>query len=253
MLMAAVVAALAACGGPADTAAPSPASAQLDGDWVLTEGIDVVDGYPVTLSIDGPTAGGRSACNSYGARVVLDGSALRFEQVSSTAMGCEPAVMDAEAAYLDALVQVRSWSIMDGQLQLDGPTPLVFDPRPAIPTEALVDTTWTLESLVNGDTVQSVRGQPATLLLLPDGTVDASTGCRMLSGRWVQSGAEVLLPELAAVGDCPADLAEQDGHVVSVLGDGFNAQVDGNVLTVTSMGDKGLVYRAGTADDSDRS
>jgi ABC-type glycerol-3-phosphate transport system substrate-binding protein len=49
MLMAAVVAALAACGGPADTAAPSPASAQLDGDWVLTEGIDVVDGYPVTL------------------------------------------------------------------------------------------------------------------------------------------------------------------------------------------------------------
>jgi heat shock protein HslJ len=142
---------------------------------------------------------------------------------------------------------------MDGQLQLDGPTPLVFDARPAIPTEALVDATWTLESLVNGDTVQSVRGQPATLLLLPDGTVDAGTGCRMLSGKWVQSGAEVLLPELAAVGDCPTDLAEQDGHVVSVLGDGFNAQVDGNVLTVTSMGDKGLVYRAGTADDSDRS
>ena len=80
---------------------------------------------------------------------------------------------------------------MDGPLQLDGPTPLVFDARPAIPTEALVDATWTLESLVNGDTVQSVRGQPATLLLLSDGTVDAGTGCRVLSGRWVQSGAEV--------------------------------------------------------------
>ncbi len=126
-----------------------------------------------------------------------------------------------------------------------------------------VDTTWTLESLVSGDTVQSVHGQPATLVLLSDGTVTAGTGCRALSGRWVQSGAELLLPELAADGDCPADLEGQDNHVVSVLGDGFHvvsvlgdgftAQVDGNVLTVTSMGDKGLVYRAGPADDSDGS
>ncbi|MGB7980212.1 MAG: META domain-containing protein [Candidatus Nanopelagicales bacterium] len=253
MLIAAVVAALAACAEPGDTAATSPASATLAGDWVLAEGIDVVDGYPVTLSIDGTTAGGRSACNSYGARVVLDGSAVRFDQVSSTDMGCDPAVMDVEAAYVDALVQVRSWSIASGQLQLDGPTPLVFDPRPAVPTEALVDTTWTLESLVSGDTVQSVHGQPATLVLLSDGTLTAGTGCRTLSGRWVQSGAEVFLPELAADGDCPADLAGQDNHVVSVLGDGFTAQVDGNVLTVTSMGDKGLVYRAWPADDSDDS
>ncbi len=59
-----VVAALAACAEPGDTAATSPASATLAGDWVLAEGIDVVDGYPVTLSIDGTTAGGRSASAS---------------------------------------------------------------------------------------------------------------------------------------------------------------------------------------------
>lgn len=253
MLMAAGVAAVAACAGPGGTAATSPASAPLAGDWVLAEGIDVVEGYPVSLSIDGTTAGGRSACNSYGARVVLDGSAVRFDQVSSTDIGCDPAVMDVEAAYIDALVRVRSWSIVGGQLQLDGPTPLVFGPRPAVPTEALVGTTWTLESLVSGDTVQSVGGEPATLVLLSDGTLTAGTGCRTLSGRWVRSGGEVLLPDLAADGDCPADLAGQDNRVVSVLGDGFTAQVDGDVLTVTSMGDEGLVYRAGPADDSDGS
>ena len=98
MLMAAVVATVAACAAPGDPTATSPTSAPLAGDWVLAEGIDVVDGYPVTLAIDGPTAGGRSACNSHGARAVLNGSAVRFDQVSSTDMGCAPAVMDVEAA-----------------------------------------------------------------------------------------------------------------------------------------------------------
>ena len=35
------------------------------------------------------------------------------------------------------------------------------------------------------------------------------------------------MPELAAEGDCPPDLQAQDSHVISVLGDGFRASVDG--------------------------
>jgi hypothetical protein len=35
---------------------------------------------------------------------------------------------------------------------------------------------------------------------------------------------------------CPADLANQDGYVVGVLGDGFTVAIEGDRLTVTAMG-----------------
>ena len=51
------------------------------------------------------------------------------------------------------------------------------------------------------------------------------------------------MTELAAEGECPADLQAQDSHVISVLGDGFRASVEGQVLILTSSGGLGLVYR----------
>jgi hypothetical protein len=44
-------------------------------------------------------------------------------------------------------------------------------------------------------------------------------------------------------GECPADLAEQDGHIVGVL-EGFRASIDGQQLTLTGDGGEGLIYRA---------
>ena len=52
------------------------------------------------------------------------------------------------------------------------------------------------------------------------------------------------MTEMTAHGECPAELEAQDGHVVTVLGDGFSAGVDGQLLTLTSSGDLGLVYRS---------
>jgi hypothetical protein len=49
---------------------------------------------------------------------------------------------------------------------------------------------------------------------------------------------------LAANGECPPDLQDQDGHVIAVLGDRFRGVVDGRRLIVTSQGGLGLAYRA---------
>ena len=48
------------------------------------------------------------------------------------------------------------------------------------------------------------------------------------------------MTEMTAEGECPAELEAQDSHVVSVLGDGFSAVVDGQLLTLSSSGDLGL-------------
>ena len=87
-------------------------------------------------------------------------------------------------------------------------------------------------------------GEPATLELSAEGTLTGSTGCRRLIGRFTIAGDTVRLTDLSPGTDsCPADVAAQDGHVVTVPG-GFQASIDGDRLTLTDPGGRGPVYRA---------
>lgn len=235
---------VAACsgGGEADEGG---ASAHPDGDWQLTSGMDLVDDFPITMSINGVEVSGRAACNSYFGTVQGDGTAISFGEMGWTEMGCEPDVMRAETTFLTMLGLVESFDYAEGGLVLVGPQgDLVFDKVEPIPTAELIETTWVLETIVEGETAASVGGEPATLLFAADGTLTGSTGCRTLTGRWVDNGAVIAVPELSADGECSRDLVRQDGLAVTVVGDEFRASIDGDRLTLTSMGGDGLVYRA---------
>ncbi|MEA2001304.1 MAG: META domain-containing protein [Actinomycetota bacterium] len=235
---------LAACGG-GEASSDVSSRGIPDGDWRLAEGVTVVADFPITLSIAGSDASGRAACNSYFGTVVVNGSAISFGQLGQTQMACEPAVMDAETTFMTALGTIERFDVSGDRLTLSGTSPdLVFERVVPVPTADLVDTLWILETVIDGDTASSVGGDPATLLLAGDGTLTASTGCRTLTGRWLENGGVIVVPELAADGECPSDLSRQDSQVVTVIGDEFRAEIDGNVLTLTSMGGDGLVYRA---------
>lgn len=232
----------AACGS--EDPAGSPGST-LDGDWVLTGGVALVDGFPITMSIEGDQISGRAACNSYFGKVTTDGSRLTIGELGATEMGCEPAVMDAEAAFLAALLEVTTFDRNGDRLTLSGSgIELSLEPVVPVPTASLIGTTWVLDTLIEGATVSTAAGDPAILLLAEDGTLSASTGCRTLVGTWLERGGVVIVPTLSAEGECPADLWEQDSQVVSVVGDEFRAAVDGDRLTLTSMGGDGLGYLA---------
>ena len=225
-------------GGPSDLPRP-------DGDWVLVGGVVTTPDFPITMSITGTEVTGRAACNSYFGTVVVNAAAVQFGEMGWTAMACEPAVMATESAFLTGLAAAESFEYRNDQLVLTGPSDeLVFDPVPPVPTAALLDTTWVLETLIEGEAAMTTLGEPASLLLAADGTLNASTGCRTLSGRWLESGGVIIVPELAADGECPDELWKQDSLVITVIGDDFRAEVDGDVLTLTSMGGDGLVYRA---------
>ena len=232
----------AACGSEDPTG--SPASTP-DGDWVLTGGVALVDGFPITMSIDGDQVSGRAACNSYFGTVTIDANRLTIGELGATEMGCEPAVMDAEAAFIAALLEVTAFDRNGDLLTLSGPgIDLSFEPVVPVPTAALIGTTWVLDTLVEGETVSTPAGNPAMLLLAEDGTLSASTGCRTLVGTWFESGGVIVVPTLSAEGECPAELWKQDSQVVTVIGDEFRVAVDGDRLTLTSMGGDGLGYRA---------
>lgn len=235
-----------ACGEPAE-----PAS--IEGAWQLESGtldgepIPIVDGHPITLTIEGDTVGGIAACNSYGGSYTLSNGVITFSAFSQTEMACFPEeAMASESAYLQALSRTTSASVTDDSLTLPGEgVELVFSQLPPVPTADLTNTVWVLDGLIDGDSVSSVAGERASLEIYTDGSMIGSTGCRSLHGVYAISGSEVTMTEFLARGECadPAVQA-QDDQVTAVLGEGFGVTIEGGSLTLTSQGGLGLTYRA---------
>lgn len=221
-----------------------------DGDWLLIDA--TVDGAPielsdearVTLSINGTQVTGTSACNGYGGKIVVENGVVRFGDIAMTMMGCEEPAMSIETAYHAALGRVRLASLDGDALVLAGDgVSLRFEPIPPVPTAELVETLWTLDTLITTDVATSVGGEPATLRIASDLSFEGSTGCRSFSGRFAETGGELTAVDLARTDQaCAPELVAQDAHVTSVLGDGFRATIDGERLTLTAAGGQGLGY-----------
>lgn len=241
---------LAACGGGGGAAPSASAEPELDlaGTWELTEGtgVPIVADYPITLSFTGSEFSGVAACNQYGGRVSLAGGDFSLSDLAMTAMGCELDVLAAEEEYVAALRAVDHVAREGDELVLSGPgVELRFARLADPPTAELVDQTWVLETIVVGDIASPPMGEPATLELSSDGTFTGSTGCRTFSGEWLERGNQIIAPTMGMNElECPAELQEQDSHVVSVVGDGFVPTIEGDLLTLTDPGSIGLVYRA---------
>lgn len=223
----------------------------LIGDWELERGTTAGNPFPivgghritVTFSDDG-TVGGVAACNSYGGTYVADGEDVIVGELASTAMACgEPGVMESEVAFLAVFSEPLTYTVSDDELTIrHSAGELTFTRVRPVPAAELIDTQWQLETMIVGEAATSVDGEPS-LLLGSDGSVSGSTGCRRFSGEYIFDGDTVLFTTLITSGECPADLADQDGFIVNVLGDGFVTEIEGDQLTATSRGSEGLVYR----------
>jgi heat shock protein HslJ len=242
-----------ACAAPSTTTTASGPAAVLDpsGGWRLVEGtadgqpLVLRDDAPVTFNVVGSQVSGGSGCNQYFGEFGLDGGRVTLGPLGGTEMACEEPLMALEAAYLAGLATVDSARMDADQLVLTGPgTELRFERVEPPPAARLGSTQWTLDSLVSGDAVSSTVGEPATLLLLEDGTFEGSTGCRMFTGQYMTVGDELEVDGLKAEGNCRGDAAEQDQHVLDVFEGRFRPTIEGQQLTLTGDGGNRLVYRA---------
>ena len=235
--------------GCAERGGGSPASDVL-GEWELTDGTS--DGAPLprpaigraTLSLENGQLGGVSYCNHYSGTYRLDGPALRIDGLGGTEMGCEPDVMAAESAYLEALAGVAEAQIDDEELVLtgDGAT-LRFRRVPPVPTSELAGTDWALDTLVEGETASSVAGG-STLRLEAGGTAGGTTACRTFSGTWTTVGDELTVADLVTDDRaCPEEIQRQDEHELAVLGGVMTIEITEDRLTLTGPSGDGLIYR----------
>ena len=98
--------------------------------WLLSEwpGQTLPIGKEGSLSLDAENKiSGKSFCNGFGGNAVINGSAIKFEQIFGTMMFCEE-VGQAEKNYLDGLRAVNSYNLSGGKLQLliDGKVAMIF-------------------------------------------------------------------------------------------------------------------------------
>ena len=240
--------------GACSAGASDPGGAEpvdVAGAWQMSSGtidgvvLAVADDAPVMLTVKGTELRGRSACNNYGGEIAFQEGRPRLTLTYMTQMACAEPVMAVEAAFTAVLPRVVGAARDGDRLTLTGPgVELLFDRIPPVPLAQLLGTDWVLDSIVAGEVVSNVAGDPATLRLDADGTFTGSTGCRTFSGRWVEASGGIRPTDLGMDhGECPPDLAGQDGHVVGVLG-GYRATIDGQTLTLTGERGDGLVYRA---------
>ena len=249
---------------PTDTT-PDDGSADrtIQGQWLLRSGsldgeeIELIDGWDVTLDIDGDGVGGTAACNGYGGTVSVgdeleSGGSFVVGELSWTEMGCDPAVMELEQRFLAALRQVDSYELADtlSLARTGAGTSLTFERVEPVADSELVGTTWVLDTLISGDAASNSPGMDnAFLEFADDGTLAGSTGCRRLEGEWSLQGARIQIPVLSAIDDptagvCSPDSEALDRAVVAVVESGTAVQIEGERMTLTAPGGDGLSFTA---------
>jgi heat shock protein HslJ len=229
----------------------------LDGPWVLVSGsvdgapVALVDGWDVTLTIEGSQVGGRAACNGYGGTLDTAGGTFIVGDLSWTEMGCEPAVMELEQAYLRSLSGIDSHTLTEGRLTITGAgAEWVFEAAVPVPDAEIVGTAWVLDTYLDGEAASNMpMMELATLTFNADGILTGSTSCRQLVGEWITSGATVQFTSFSAIDDptagvCAPESETLDGLIISVLESGFTVEIDGNRMTLMAPGDEGLSYAA---------
>lgn len=243
---------------PSVTTAPRQPLAAPDGDWIAISGVaagsDValLDGWDITMSVDGDEIGGTAACNGFGgAAEIDDDGSFRVGELSWTEMGCESPVQTLEQVFLTSLGDVTHYAVLDDVLTLSSDVDeWVFHRMTPVDDAAIVGTMWVLDTYIDGEASMIVPSmESATLLFGDDGRLTGSTGCRALEGEWNADGGRINVTSLTAIDDpaagvCAPQSETLDGLVVSVLESSLTVGVDGEQLTLMAPGNQGLSYTA---------
>lgn len=230
-----------------------PGTGDLDGDWTLLSGthdgaaLELIDGAPVTLTIDGAEARGQAACNSFSGSVTVSGARFRLHDLATTMMGCEAPIMALESAYHAALGAVSEARRTGDRLTLTGDgVELVYGLTPATPDVAMAGTDWRLETILQGDVAAHAADFERVVMRFDaDGTVAGRAGCLTWDGTWSQDAAgTIAVTASTAVAPClPDQVSSAEDAVRTVVEDGFRAAIAGDRLIVEPGAGIGLEFR----------
>lgn len=208
----------------------------------------LVPGTTIRLNFSGANLGASAGCNSIGGTYRIEGGRLVFEGGAMTEMGCD-AARHAQDDWLSTFLASKPTVRLNGNdltLESGGVVVSLRDRTVVEPDANISGPTWTLASIIQGDSVSSVRaGGSATLKFGADGKLEVFAGCNRGGGTWRAVGAgvevsEIMLTKMA----CDAQTSAIESAMLAVLDAGsITAGIKGNTLTLQA-GANGLQFQA---------
>lgn len=162
-------------------------------------GHQLVEGTHVRLRVDGERLVIEAGCNTMSGEVAVAGGRLVVGSLTSTMMGCEPPLM-AQDEWVGAFFESGPAVTFDGstlELTSDDGTTIVLAEEPPAEDAPLVGPTWVATTIVEGDVVSSVPGEPPTFTFHDDGTVEVFDGCNRGAGRYAVDGERLTFDGVA--------------------------------------------------------
>ncbi|KRF15847.1 hypothetical protein ASH02_04290 [Nocardioides sp. Soil796] len=192
----------------------------------------------IILDFTDGTVTAKAGCNALFGRYTFDENGLEIARLGGTEMGCVQDRMQQD----EMLGQ-----LLPGHWEVTGtdPTTLSRDGAELTLSQEIVrqtelqGTTWMLDSLIEGATVESVPGKVvATIKLTQDGNLEFNDGCNSGGGSAQVTADTLLLGGLRTTlkGCLDADLARISKAYSRVLDGTVDYTLEGNRLTLTDGG-----------------
>lgn len=248
---------LAACGGPGNASegpdTPPPADPLRGHTFLSTAIMDAGVDHPlaagtrVSLQF---TDDGRllasAGCNTLNGQVRVAEGKLTTE-LDMTAMGCAPELMAQDTWLAEVLGADPAWRLDGPELTVtSGQTELTLVEREvAEPDVALVETTWVVDTLIDGQTASSVpAGAQATLVFGVD-RVTVAGGCNNGSTAYELSGSTIKFEGVSmTMKACAEPLMQLEKSVVDVLTGAVAFEITADKLSLEHPSGKGLQLHA---------
>jgi len=218
---------------------------------VAGEPHELVGGTEVSLDF---TEDGRlvanAGCNTMSGKVTTaDGRLDVGGGLAMTEMGCDPPRHDQDEWLAGVLGAGPEWRLAGSRLVVStADTELVLEDREvADPDRPLTETTWAVDTLVDGDAASSTpAGATATLEFAGD-RVLISAGCNGGSAGYTVSGDTIRFerPQLTLMA-CAPDIMRLEAAVLAVVGDEaeLTFEVEADRLRLNHPSGKGLGLHA---------
>ncbi|MFF3317074.1 META domain-containing protein [Streptomyces sp. NPDC003035] len=191
-------------------------------------------------------AKGNSGCNHFGGTVTVDGDTLQVALGETTEMACD--AMDFETAFHKAFTGKLKARLAGDALTLTAPDGRTVVALSNIPPVPLNGTTWTVDSLLSGDTAASLpKGTEgkAHFVIDKDGKVRGSLGCNRFSTTAEISGRTVTFGQITTTRMmCSGPEMDLETQVYEVFGGSATYELRHRGLSLVNAEGKGFAATA---------
>jgi len=237
--------------GAATVPANTDFAAVLDGQTFAATsvtGYDLAAAGTLSMSFADGMLSVSGGCNGQSAGYEVDDDQLTLtSDMASTEMACDEDLM-AQDAWIAGLLAagVTLSGTAEALTMTSGDVVIELAPEAATGDGTLEGVTWTLESIIDGDTASSLPAgaAPPTMVFAADGTVEVFAGCNNGGTAYMATDATLTFePMRTTMMACEPDATALETAMTTMLDGDVVYELDGNSLSLTK-GTQSLVFQS---------